>query len=146
MSQIKVVITDDRGASESVTNSSSLTTPVSSTINTSNGSIKSQEVKQNQKSSKALATASVVASQAFNYMTSNIGKWTGSTRKQTAVNNMQQVVNTGAMFFINPMMAIVNVGMNIATTAMDTAFEQKWDANQKEYNRAKVGELKGMGH
>lgn len=146
MSQIKVVITDERGSSDNISNTNSSTTPVSSTINTSNGSIKSQEVKQNQLSSKALASASIIASQAFNYVTSNIGKWTGSTRNQTAVNNMQQLVNTGAMFFVNPMMAVVNVGMNIATTAMDTAFEQKWDANQKEYNRAKVGELKGMGH
>ena len=73
MSQIKVTITDETGGADNV--SSSSTTPVSSTINEKNGSIKSKEVKQNQTSSKSLAIASMVASQTFNYMTSNVGKW-----------------------------------------------------------------------
>ena len=143
MSQIKVTITDETGGADNV--SSSSTTPVSSTINEKNGSIKSKEVKQNQTSSKSLAIASMVASQTFNYMTSNVGKWTGSTVKQQQVNNAMQLISIGAMAYISPAIAITNVGINLATTAIDTAYEQRWDSYSKEYARKRAGELKGRG-
>lgn len=143
MSQIKVTITDETGGSSSVSSSSS--TPSNTTINKKNGSIKSKEVKKNQDDSKALAVASMIGSQAFNFMTSNVGKWTGSTQTQTNISNMMQLVSIGAMAYVSPAIAIANVGINLATTAMDTAYEQRWDAYQKEYNRLRVGEVKGRG-
>lgn len=143
MSQIKVTITDETGGSSNVSSSSAK--PVSTTINTKNGSIKSNEVTESQTSSKTLAVASMIASQAFNYMNSNVGKWTGSTRKQTQINNAMQLVSIGAMAYVSPAIAIANVGINLATTAMDTAYEQRWDALSKDYARKRVGELKGRG-
>lgn len=142
MSQIKVLITDETGGSSSV--SSSSTKPVSSTVN-ANGKVKSKEVKQSDDNSKSLAVATMIAQQTFNYMTSNIGKWTGSTRLQTGVNNTMQLVSIGAMAYVSPVVAVANVGINLATTAMDTAYEQKWDAYSKEYARKRAGELKGRG-
>lgn len=142
MSQIKVTITDETGVSSSV--SSSSTKPVSSTVN-ANGKVKSKEVKQSDDNSKGLAVATMIAQQTFNYMTSNIGKWTGSTRLQTGVNNAMQVFSIGAMAYVSPVIAVANVGINLATTAMDTAYEQQWDSYSKEYARKRVGELKGRG-
>jgi hypothetical protein len=142
MSQIKVLITDETGGSSSV--SSSSTKPVSSTVN-ANGKVKSKEVKQSDDNSKSLAVATMIAQQTFNYMTSNIGKWTGSTRLQTGVNNAMQVFSIGAMAYVSPVIAVANVGINLATTAMDTAYEQQWDSYSKEYARKRVGELKGRG-
>lgn len=142
MSQIKVTITDETGSSSSV--SSSSTTPVSSTVN-ANGKVKSKEVKQSDDNSKDLAVATMIAQQTFNYMTSNVGKWTGSTRIQTGVNNALQLVSIGAMFKISPVVAVANIGVNLATTAMNTAYEQRWDAYSKEYARKRAGELKGRG-
>ena len=142
MSQIKVLITDETGGSSSVSSSSAK--PVSSTIN-SNGKVKSKEVKQSDDNSKGLAVATMIAQQTFNYMTSNIGKWTGSTRLQTGVNNAMQVFSIGAMAYVSPVIAVANVGINLATTAMDTAYEQQWDSYSKEYARKRVGELKGRG-
>ena len=142
MSQIKVLITDETGGSSSV--SSSSTTPVSSTVN-ANGKVKSKEVKQSDDNSKGLAIASMVAQQTFNYMTSNVGKWTGSTVKQQQVNNAMQLISIGAMAYISPAIAIANVGINLATTAIDTAYEQRWDSYSKEYARKRAGELKGRG-
>lgn len=142
MSQIKVLITDETGGSSSV--SSSSTTPVNSTVN-ANGKVKSKEVKQSDDNSKGLAVATMIAQQTFNYMTSNIGKWTGSTRLQTGVNNAMQVFSIGAMAYVSPVVAVANVGINLATTAMDTAYEQQWDSYSKEYARKRVGELKGRG-
>lgn len=142
MSQVKVTITDERSGSSSI--SSSSTKPVSSTVN-ANGKIKSKEVKQSDDNSKDLAVATMIAQQTFNYMTSNVGKWTGSTRIQTGVNNALQLVSIGAMFKISPVVAVANIGVNLATTAMNTTYEQRWDAYSKEYARKRAGELKGRG-
>jgi hypothetical protein len=142
MSQVKVTITDERSGSSSI--SSSSTKPVSSTVN-ANGKIKSKEVKQSDDNSKDLAVATMIAQQTFNYMTSNVGKWTGSTRIQTGVNNALQLVSIGAMFKVSPAVAVANIGVNLATTAMNTAYEQRWDAYSKEYARKRAGELKGRG-
>ena len=143
MSQIKVVITDERGGQESV--SGGATTTTTNGAVTSNKVIKDTKVKENANNSQSLAIASMVASQSFSYMTSNVGKWTGSTRNQTAVNNAMQLVSIGAMAYINPALAVVNVGLNLATTAIDTAYEQKWDSYSKDYARKRAGELKGRG-
>ena len=143
MSQIKVLITDNTGGSEKVESPSS--TPVSTTINKKNGSVNSKDVKENKDKSKSLAVASMVGSQAFSYMTSNVGKWTGSTRTQTTVNNGMELVSIGAMAYASLPMAIACVGVNIAKTAIDTNYEQKWDAYSKEYARKRAGELKGRG-
>lgn len=142
MSQVKVTITDERSGSSSI--SSSSTKPVSSTVN-ANGKIKSKEVKQSDDNSKDLVVATMIAQQTFNYMTSNVGKWTGSTRIQTGVNNALQLVSIGAMFKVSPAVAVANIGVNLATTAMNTAYEQRWDAYSKEYARKRAGELKGRG-
>lgn len=143
MSQIKVLITDNTGGSEKVESPSS--TPVSTTINKKNGSVNSKDVKENKDKSKSLAVASMVGSQAFSYMTSNVGKWTGSTRNQTAINNVMELVSIGAMAYASLPMAIACVGVNIAKNAIDTNYEQKWDAYSKEYARKRAGELKGRG-
>jgi hypothetical protein len=143
MSQIKVIITDETGEASSVSSSSS--TPSNTTINKKNGSIKSKEVKKNQDDSKALAVASMIGSQSFSYMTSNVGKWTGSTKIQTNISNVVQLSSVGAMAYVNPALAIANVGVNLATTAMNTAYEQRWDSYSKEYAKKRVGELKGRG-
>lgn len=143
MSEIRVLITNKAGSSESIESSS---TKVSSNIVDKNGKIKSKEVKESGKSSQALAVASMVASQSFNFMTSNVGKWTGSTKAQTTVNNAMQLVGLGAMAYINPYIALATAAINIGTTAIDTAYEQKWDTRNSEYQKARVGELKGRGH
>ena len=138
MSQIKVLITDETGKTESVNTNTTL-------VNNKTGKIKDESVQQNDSYSKNLAVASMVASQVFNYTTSNVGKWMGSTRTQTTINNTMQLVGIGAMAYVNPYVTIATIGISIGTTALDTAYEQIWDAKQKNYNRLRVGELKGRG-
>lgn len=142
MSQIRVYITDDTNNSESVNGTG--TTTRSGAV-TSQAQIKTSQVKENNSKSQALAVASMVATQSFNYMTSNVGKWTGSTRTQTNINNVMQAVSIGAMAYINPLLAVANVGINLGTTALNTAYEQRWDSYNKEYARKRAGELKGRG-
>ena len=143
MSQVKVLITDDRGNGESV--SSVSTQPVNTTINKKNGSVNSKDVKQNKALSKGIAVATMIGSQAFSYMTSNVGKWTGSTKSQTQINNALELVSIGAMAYASMPIALAYVGINLAKTAIDTGYEQRWDAYSKEEARKRAGELKGRG-
>lgn len=144
MSQIKVLITDSIGGSETIQSPSS-TTPVSSTINHKNGSIKTKEVQQNKLLSKGMAVATMIGTQALSYTTSNIGKWTGSSRTQQNINNALEVVSIGAMAYASMPIALAYVGINLAKTAIDTSYEQRWDALSKENARKRAGELKGRG-
>ena len=143
MSQVKVLITDDRGNGESV--SSVSTQPVNTTINKKNGSVNSKEVKDKKEKSKAMAVATMIGSQAFSYMTSNVGKWTGSTKSQTQINNALELVSIGAMAYASMPIALAYIGINLAKTAIDTGYEQRWDAYSKEEARKRAGELKGRG-
>ena len=144
MSQIKVLITDSIGGSETIQSPSS-TTPVSSTINHKNGSIKTKEVQQNKLLSKGMAAATMIGSQALSYTTSNIGKWTGSIRMQQNVNNVSEIVSIGALAYASMPMALAYVGITLAKTAIDTSYEQRWDTYYKEEARKRAGELKGRG-
>lgn len=143
MSQVKVLITDDRGNGESVSSVSAQ--PVNTTINKKNGSINSKEVKDKKEKSKAMAVATMIGSQAFSYMTSNVGKWTGSTKSQTQINNALELVSIGAMAYASMPIALAYVGINLAKTAIDTGYEQRWDTYSKEEARKRAGELKGRG-
>lgn len=143
MSQVKVLITDDRGTSESVVSSSA--TPVSTTINKKNGSVNSKDVRENKSVSKGIAVATMIGTQAFSYMTSNVGKWTGSTQMQQNVNNALEVVSIGAMAYASMPIALAYMGINLAKTAIDTNYEQQWDNLSKENARKRAGELKGRG-
>lgn len=143
MSQVKVLITDDRGNGESVSSVSAQ--PVNTTINKKNGSVNSKEVKDKKEKSKAMAVATMIGSQAFSYMTSNVGKWTGSTKSQTQINNALELVSIGAMAYASMPIALAYIGINLAKTAIDTGYEQRWDTYSKEEARKRAGELKGRG-
>lgn len=143
MSQVKVLITDDRGNGESVSSVSAQ--PVNTTINKKNGSINSKEVKDKKEKSKVMAVATMIGSQAFSYMTSNVGKWTGSTKSQTQINNALELVSIGAMAYASMPIALAYIGINLAKTAIDTGYEQRWDTYSKEEARKRAGELKGRG-
>lgn len=91
------------------------------------------------------------AQQTFGYITSNLGKWTGSSRTQQSINNTLQFAQTVGMIAINPVAGLVNVGLNLATTAIDTAWEQKWDRVQSQQALARAGysssgEITGRRH
>lgn len=143
MSQVKVLITDDRGNGESVSSASAQ--PVNTTINKKNGSVNSKEVKDKKEKSKAMAVATMIGSQAFSYMTSNVGKWTGSTKSQTQINNALELVSIGAMAYASMPIALAYIGINLAKTAIDTGYEQRWDTYSKEEAKKRAGELKGRG-
>lgn len=140
MAQIKVTITDNRGSTEQVG-------IASSNSNISNiASSNSSSVADSKKSSKLLTAATMIGSQALNYTTSNVGKWTGDSRNQTKINNIGQLVTLGAMAYASPYLALAVAAINIGTTVADELYEQKWDTRRSNLAKARAGELKGRGH
>lgn len=87
----------------------------------------------------AIAVAAMAGKQALSYATSNVGKWTGNSRNQTMVNNINQAAGVAAMALIHPALAMASVGMNIVTTLVDTKFEQKWDSRRSNQAAARAG-------
>ena len=79
MSEITVRITDDTGATS--------TNRVSKAPKTAQKAAeqldpKNEAAKQNKDNSTTIAVASLMASRAASYCTSNVGKWTGNSRNQ----------------------------------------------------------------
>lgn len=142
MAYLNVIITDET-SSERVRLDGASSSPHAAV---SAVSPKTNEAKQSKASHKSIAIAAMLGQQSFSYITSNVGKWTGSQRSQTTINNITQLGSLAAMAYVSPGLALATIGMSLATTAIDTAFEQKWDARRSANERAKFGSLKGMRH
>lgn len=88
---------------------------------------------------KGMMVASTIASGAFRYVTSNVGKYTGNSAYQNAVNNAQTLFETASMFIVNPLLGAANVGMQLATTAIDENFRRKQESVSVAQARARAG-------
>ncbi len=88
---------------------------------------------------RGIATASMVAQGLFNYATSNIGKYTGNSHYQNMVNNIQQGIQLGAMFMVNPYLAIGQVALQGITYALDENFRRRQESVELGQARARAG-------
>ncbi len=93
----------------------------------------------NKSKSKGTAIAAMVAHRSFSYVTSNVGKWTGNNQRQQRVNNAMQAASIVGLALINPYVAIASVGLSIATTAIDEAYDRKWSAKTAANAQARAG-------
>lgn len=151
MAEVKVTITDERGNTSSVSTPTKQPTSKTPTQASKEASPQTPEAKESQIAQKGLAVASMVGSRAFNYTTSNIGKWSGNSRNQNTVNNIMSVVSIGAMAYVNVFLAAATVAVNVGTTALNNAYEQKWDRIKSNRRLEKAGyndskELVGRRH
>lgn len=136
MAQIDVVVKDETGHESTTAIGNNANTPQKAANNVDP---KNQSAKNNKANSKALAAASMIGSQAFRYVTSNIGKWTGNSRNQTAVNNAMQVVSLGAMTYVNVYAALAVAAIQVGTTVADNYYEQKWQERKANARRLRAG-------
>ena len=108
-------------------------TGVTATENTQENILLSNTSKENKvskntsKKINAIAFASMVATRSFDYLTSNVGKWTGDHRNQTNINNAMQALSLAALFKISPLAAAADIGLNLAMTAIDNRYEDFWE-------------------
>lgn len=149
MSEVRVIIKDELGQSEQIQKqvSSSTLAPKSQQGN-SNLAVNTAQAKANQSNVKNVAVAAMLAKQTLNYATSNVGKWTGDSHQQAVVNNITDLASLGALALVNPYVAIATTAFKIGTTAIDQAYEDKYNkiASQRVLARQgfnSVGEAVG---
>lgn len=139
MAELKVLITDERGATTEAVSTATTSGTSTATKALKQASVPTPEAQENRSNSAAILIAASLGQQAFQYVTSNVGKWTGDTKQQTRVNNVQQAIGMGAMFVANWQLALVSTAASIATTAIDYNYERKWDARRSNQALARAG-------
>ena len=131
--EIRVVIEDKTGSGGGSTEN--LTPQKAST----NASAQTPQSATNRTYMKGLATASMIASGAFNYMTSNVGKYTGSSHTQNLVNNIQQGIQLGAMAIVNPYLALGAIAVQGISYVLDENWRKRQESVELGQARARAG-------
>ncbi|MCM1130087.1 MAG: hypothetical protein NC310_00290 [Roseburia sp.] len=88
---------------------------------------------------KGIAVASMIAHRSFSYVTSNVGKWTGSNQNQQKVNNVRQLASLGILTYINPYVGIASIALSMATTSLDEAYDRRWSQKTAANAQARAG-------
>ncbi len=141
MSEVRVIIKDELGQSEQIQKqvSSSTLAPKSQQGNSADVAINTAQAKSNQANVKNVAVAAMLAKQTISYATSNVGKWTGDSHQQQVVNNMTDIASLAALAVVNPYVAIATTAFKIGTTAIDQAFEDKYNRIASQRALARQG-------
>lgn len=137
MSEIKVTITDN--GTQSTTSKTIQQRANTTKEATEKLDPKNEASTQTKKDSQVMVIAGMVASRSFNYITSNVGKWTGNSRNQETVNNFRQVASLGASAVVSPWLTLAMAGMQLGTTAMDTSYQLKLDEVNARGRRLRAG-------
>lgn len=137
MSEIKVTITDN--GTQSTTSKTIQQRTNTTKEATEKLDPKNEASTQSKKDSQVMVVAGMVASRSFNYITSNVGKWTGNSRNQETVNNIRQVASLGASAVVSPWLTLAMAGMQLGTTAMDTSYQLKLDEVNARGRRLRAG-------
>ena len=133
---IKVIISDETGQQEVSVGTGSAEKQVQTTI-------KNKQVKANERNTQIAAAGVFVAMQSANYVTSNIGKWTGRQSIQTSINNAKKVVGYGAALAANVWMGLAVIAVDGATTIADYMYDRKWEQIRSSQAKARNGDLGG---
>ena len=137
MSEIKVTITDN--GTQSTTSKTIQQRANTTKEATEKLDPKNEASTKSKKDSQVMVVAGMVASRSFNYITSNVGKWTGNSRNQETVNNIRQVASLGASAVVSPWLTLAMAGMQLGTTAMDTSYQLKLDEVNARGRRLRAG-------
>lgn len=133
--EIRVVIEDKTGSGTASASTENVT-PQKASIN---ASAQTPQGASNRTYMKGLATASMIASGVFNYMTSNVGKYTGNSHNQTIVNNIQHAIQIGAMAVVSPYLAIGAVAVQGISYALDENWRKRQESVELGQARARAG-------
>jgi hypothetical protein len=129
---IKVKITDDLGTTTISTNASGVSG------NSTNKPL-NPSAKENQKKSTANVVAKTLAMRSISYASSNVGKYTGNSRNQAVVNNIRTGMGYAVAFATNPILGIAVMSMDGITTALDYAYENKWNQIKANQMQIRIG-------
>ena len=134
---IEVIIRDDTG----VENISAGSTASGGTE--TKGSVDNRQAKANTKNSQFAAAGTYIAMQTFNYVTSNVGKYTGNMNNQTQINNAKRLVGYGMALGSNWALGLAVIAMDGATSIANYMYDRKFDVIRSEQAKRRTGDLGG---
>lgn len=102
-------------------------------------SMPNEQASNNKTNSMLVAAGAMVAMRSVSYATSNVGKWTGNSRNQQIVNDVQKGLTYGMAFAANVYVGIATVAFDVGSTAINSAFDRYWQEKASEQARAKFG-------
>lgn len=137
--EIKILVTDETKTNDNL----GTTTPQQASQDLSKPT---DEGVANASKSKATMAAMMVGQQTLSYMTSNIGKWTGSKHTQTQINNASELIGLGIAFYVNPFVGAAMTAIKVGTTMADNFYEDRWEKISSDVKKKKAGELTGKRH
>ena len=134
---IKVVIKDETGQQEVSVGTGSTQSELNK------NTIKNTQVKSNQRSTEIAAAGTFIAMQTANYVTSNIGKWSGRQQTQTTINNAKRVAGYGMALAANVWLGLAVIAVDGATSIADYMYDRKWEQIRSNQAKARNGDLGG---
>lgn len=102
-------------------------------------SMPNEQASNNKNNSMLVAAGAMVAMRSVSYATSNVGKWTGNSRNQQVVNDVQKGLSYAMAFAANVYVGIATVAFDVGSTAINSAFDRYWQEKASEQARAKFG-------
>lgn len=93
----------------------------------------------NAKQLKLGAGAAIVGKGAFNFATSNVAEFTGSSRRQEQVNSVLKIAGHAAHIAVSPVTGIAALTLDIATTQISKNREIMWKEKELQERRQRLG-------
>ena len=132
---IKIVITDDTGTQRIDANNG---------VSQKTDGLATKQSKENKKQSNVAAAGTFIAMRSVNYATANVGKYTGSKKRQTQINNATRLAGYGMALATNVWMGLAVIGVDAMTSIMDYNYERNIDQKRSQMALAKNGDLGGF--
>lgn len=88
---------------------------------------------------KGLAVATTLGQGAFQYVSSNIGRYTGNTSNQTKFNNIMQGIQFGSMALFSPTLAFTTLAIQGVSWALDENYRVRTERVQLSQSQARAG-------
>lgn len=74
-----------------------------------------------------------------NYVTSNIGTWTGNQYAQKKADQTMKIIGMAAMVAANPALGIANIALQGTFDIIDTVIQRRWERKDYERQMARYG-------
>ena len=132
---IKIIMKDETG-SQSFSAGGNIDSKKQAALST-------EQVKANEKQSSIAAAGVYVAMGTANYVTSNIGKYTGNKQLQANIDNAKKVAGYGTAFAANFWLGLAVIAVDGATSVANYNFERHWDEIRSSQAKARNGDLGG---
>lgn len=82
-----------------------------------------------------------IGTESVSFLTSNVGRWTGSKVQQNNINNAMKVIGYAGAFMANPVMAGIMLAVDIVTSAYDYTYELNLKNMEASENARRLGTL-----